>query len=192
MFGSELTHLIMLWKLWSWLNLCMLHVHHVLEVLFGIVFNWLTLGLWFYKLIFKTCYIMDLKCFSRKWAQEVEFWCVECWVSCLETNLEIPDFGSTLERRTPRSSIHSEFMQSARASKVTLEGEMRVTNTLHVRSSEGMHARARTCVSRSSRGRAPVEREFHASSTFAVHSSEESQARVCRFCLQVTTQNPPL
>ena len=158
----------------------MLLLHHALEVLFGNGFNWTTFGLLFYKLIFETCHIMSFKVFSKKLAQKDRIWCFKRWVSCLETNLEIPDFGSTLERGTPRLSVHSESMQSAQASKVTLEHEMRVSSTLHVFAvcaSEGMHARARTCVSRSSGGRSPVEREFHASSTFTVRSSEESHAR---------------
>jgi len=65
---------------------------------------------------------------------------------------------------------------------------MRVSSTLHVftvRLSEGMRARSMTCVSRSSRGRAPVEREFHASSIFEIRSSEESHARAEIFCLHV-------
>ena len=166
----------------------MLHVHHVLEVLFGNGFNWTTFGLWFWKLIFETCHIMSFKVFFRKLAQKDRIWCLKCWVSCLETNLEIPDFGSTLERGTPRSSVYFEFMQFAWASKVTLEREMRVCSTLHVFtvcSSEGMHTRARTCVSRSSGGRALVERKFHASNTFAVRSSEERHARAELLCLHV-------
>ena len=46
--------------------------------------------------------------------------------------MEIPEFGLTLERVTPRLSVQPVFMQSARASKVTLEWKMRVSSTLHV------------------------------------------------------------
>ena len=166
----------------------MLHTLYVLEVYLKIVFNWTTFRHWFLKLIFETCQIMSFKVFSRKLAQRNRIWCFKCWVLCLETNLEIPYFGSTREQGTSRSCVLSEFMQSTPASKVTLEREMHVSSTLHVftvRSSEGMHSRARTCVSRSSEGRAPVEREFHASSTFTVCSSEKSHARAELLCLHV-------
>ena len=75
-----------------------------------------------------------------------------------------------LERKTSRSSVRSEYMHPAQAGEVTLEREMRVSSTFHmfsVCSSEKMHTRARTCGSRSSGGRAPIERELHASRTFA-------------------------
>ena len=146
MFLKELTHLNKYLKLWFQLNTCMLHIHYVHEVLFGFVFNWTTFGLWFCKLIFETCHIMSFKVFSRKLAQKDRIWCFKSWFWAWRFNLEIPDFGSTLERGTPRSSVHFEFMQFARAGKVTLEREMRVSSTLHVftvRSSEGMHARAK-------------------------------------------------
>ena len=166
----------------------MAYVLHVHENFFEIVFKWTTFGLSFWKLIFETCHIMSLQVFSRKLAPKDRIWCfkVEFWA--WGSNLEIPDFGLTLERETPRLSVHTEFMQSARAVKATLEREMCVSSTLHVftvRLSGGMHARARTCVSRSSGGRAPVDREFHAARTFAVRSSGVSHAWAGSFCLHV-------
>ena len=95
------------------------------------------------------------------------------------------EFTSVFQKISPKGSnlVHlklilslkvqseiSRFWTHARAGEVTLEREMRVSSTFirfTVCSSGGMHARARVCVIRSSGGRAPVEREFHASSTFS-------------------------
>ena len=78
-------------------------------------FNWTTFGLWFCKFIFEACHIMSFKVFSRILAQKDQIWCfkVEFWA--WRFNLEISEFGPTLERGTPCSSVHSEYMKSARA-----------------------------------------------------------------------------
>ena len=114
-------HLATFLEHWIQLNTCMFCSLLILEVLLGIVFNWLTLGLWFYKLSFETSYTMSLQVFSRKLAQKGQIWCIvgEFWA--WGSNLEIPDFGLTLERKTPRSSVHTVFMQYALAGKMTLE-----------------------------------------------------------------------
>ena len=136
----------------------MLNVHLVLEVYLKFVFNWLTFGLWFFKLIFKTCYIMGLKCFSRKWAQEVEFWGVECLVWAWEANLEIPDFGF-LARAKDSSLERPSFVQSsARANKWWLERKFQALRILvhaDARSCEGTYAWAKPLIleARSSEGR---------------------------------------
>ena len=150
------------------------------------VCNWTTFGFWFLKLIFETCHIMSLQVVSRKLAQNDQIWCsgIEFWA--WGSNLEIPNFGLTLERRTPRSSVHTGFIRYARAGKMTLEREFCVSSTLPVftvRSSGVMHARVRTCVSLSSGYRAPIERDFHTFGTFAVRSSRKvyalAEAFVC-------------
>ena len=121
MFLSELTHLIMYWKLWFQLNTCMSYVRHVLEVLFGNGFNWTTFGLWFLKLIFETCHIMSLQVFSRKLAQKDRIWCIGTWFEHWSSNLDFPDFGLPLERGKWSSSGEFELpasctvLQSARA-----------------------------------------------------------------------------
>ena len=144
-------------------------------------FNWTTFGIWFLKLIFKTCYTMSLQVFSRKLAQKDWIWCIGIEFWAWGSNLKIPDFGLTLERGVLRSSVSLVFMQSARARKVALEREMRVSSTLHVftvRSSERVHVRARTCVSRSSVYQVPVEHDFCASSTFTVACSSLEQRKL--------------
>ena len=99
----------------------MLHVLHVLEVLFENGFNWTTFGLWFCKLIFETCHNMSFKVFSKKLAQKDRIWCFKCWVSCLETNLEIPKFGSTLARTLCVHAVRSSGKSNARAWNVCIQ-----------------------------------------------------------------------
>ena len=96
----------------------------------------------------------------------------------------------TLERRTSRSSVHSEYMHF----RSSVESHDRAWNAyaqkfmcFAVRSSERIHARVRVWFSRSSVSRAPIERENCASSTFSwvcsllerenSQSSVESHAR---------------
>ena len=91
----------------------------VLENGFDNGFNWPTLGPCMCKLAFETCYSLYWDVFSRIWGQEVEFWMFECLVRTWETNLEIPDLASSLERRIPRSSEPFGFASSLeRASSV--------------------------------------------------------------------------
>ena len=138
----------------------MLCLNFVLEVYLKMVFNWLIIGLWFLKLIFETCYIMGLKCFSKKLAQKDRVWGFNAWVLCLGMNLEIPDFGPTLEHRTSRSSVPSELCTSARTWKVTLEREMHVPRSSCVlQSARASPAREFTLEwGPESRARAEVER----------------------------------
>ena len=82
--------------------------------------NWLTFGLDFTNWSSKTCYTLSFQVFSRKLAQKVEFWCVECLVWALKANLENPEFG---------------FL--ARAKDFTIE---RPSFCLVLRSSDGMLA----------------------------------------------------
>ena len=101
------------------------HMHVTFEVcswiIVEIVFNWLTFGPWFYKLSFESCYIMSLKVFSRKVAQNDRIWYIETWFWAWGSNLEIPDFGLPLERGKWHSSGKFAYpalllcLQSARA-----------------------------------------------------------------------------
>ena len=101
---------------------------------------------------------MSLKCFPRIWAQEVEFWVVKCLVRTWETNLEIPDLASSLERRIPRSSEH--LCPGLRSSehRATIARKKSASSIFTVstdRSSEGFLARAKPLIleARSSEGR---------------------------------------
>ena len=78
-----------------WSPLELMHVMFLLGSwkFLWIVFNWLTFGLDFTKLIYKICCSMSFQVFSKKWAQKVEFWTVECLVWAWEANMEILDFG---------------------------------------------------------------------------------------------------
>ena len=115
LFLKELAHLSLYLKLWNDLSSCMFIWDHVHEIWFEIGFNWNTLGLWFIKLIFETCNIMGFEVFSRKLAQEDRIWCIKTWFWAWGSNLGFPNFGPTLERGSPRSSVHSVIMPSARA-----------------------------------------------------------------------------
>ena len=126
-----------------------------------------------------------LKCFPENWPKRIEFDAIKLSL-CLEVQSE-----------------NSRFWIHARAGNSTLE----CTLWVHVvRASGESNARAwNACIQYfacvysplkrgnvcSSRGRAPVEREFHAASTFAFRSSEESDARAELLCLHVRSSMDP-
>lgn len=88
-------------------------------------------------------------------------------------------------------SRNSRFWTLARAGGVAIEREIRAPNTLHcfeVRSSGWIDARTGPCVLRSSGCRAPIARDFWASSTFGMYYSplERSNSRSSVvFCLSL-------
>ena len=112
------------------------------------VFNWLTYGLWFYKLIFETRYTMGFQVFFRKLAQGDRIWSFKSWIHA---------WGSIWKFQIldPRSSIGLH----ARACTLSTCTYARAWNAyaqkfmcFTVRASEKGHARVRTLVSRSSGG----------------------------------------
>ena len=86
-----------------------------------------------------------LLCYLKFWGPRVVFLMVEFEFWAWWSNLEIPEFASTLERGSLRSSDHSECVHSVRATKSPLERELQAPRSFMSftdRSSEGMCARA--------------------------------------------------